>query len=58
MLRKLVQDKVREWDRYFEDTHLAYRVSYKSSTGFTPFFLVYGQEALLPIEVEDKKVTD
>ena len=53
-----MQDKVREWDRYFEDTHLAYRVSYKSSTGFTPFFLVYGQEALLPIEVEDKKVTD
>ena len=30
----------------------AYRTSFKVSTQFTPFHLVYGQEALLPIEVE------
>ena len=53
-LTKLVQDKVRTWDRYLDDTLWAYRVSYKSSTGFTPFYLVYGKEALLPIELEIK----
>ena len=30
----------------------AYRTSVKTSTGFTPFHLVYGKEALLPVEVE------
>ena len=27
-------------------------ISEKTSTGFTPFHLVYGKEALLPVEVE------
>ncbi|MCO5611393.1 hypothetical protein L7F22_065646 [Adiantum nelumboides] len=30
----------------------AYRTSFKVSTQFTPYHLVYGQETLLPIEVE------
>ena len=30
----------------------AYKTSVKTSIGFTPFNLVYGKEALLPIEVE------
>jgi hypothetical protein len=30
----------------------AYRTSVKSATGFTPFWLVYGVEAILPIECE------
>ena len=30
----------------------AYRTSVKTSIGFTPFQLVYGLEALLPIECE------
>ena len=30
----------------------AYRTSVKSATGFTPFWLVYGLEAILPIECE------
>ena len=30
----------------------AYRTSVKSATGFTPFRLVYGLEAILPIECE------
>jgi hypothetical protein len=28
----------------------AYRTSVKSATGFTPFWLVYGLETILPIE--------
>ena len=30
----------------------AYRTSVKTSTGFTPFQLIYGLEAVLPIECE------
>lgn len=30
----------------------AYRTAIKTRTGFTPFHLVYGREALLPVEVE------
>ena len=33
-------------------TLLAYQKSVKSATGFTPFQLVYGLEAILPIECE------
>ena len=31
---------------------LAYRISIKTATGFTPFPLVFGEEAVLPIECE------
>ena len=31
---------------------MVYRTSVKTSTGFTPFHLVYGKHALLPVEVE------
>ncbi|PKI69673.1 hypothetical protein CRG98_009944 [Punica granatum] len=31
---------------------LAYRTSIRSSTGATPYSLVYGMEAVLPVEVE------
>ena len=30
----------------------AYHTSFRTSLGFTPFHLVHGQEALLPIDVE------
>ena len=30
----------------------AYRTSIKTSTSFTPFHLVFGEEAVLPIECE------
>ena len=30
----------------------AYRTSFKAYLGYTPFELVYGEEALLPIEVK------
>ena len=51
-LQKLVTNRIRTWDEFLDDALWAYRISYKSSTGFTPFFLVYGQEALFPIELQ------
>jgi hypothetical protein len=40
------------WHTMFFLTLWAYQTSVKSAMGFTPFRLVYGVEAILPIECE------
>ena len=40
------------WNSKFLDALWAYRSAYKFTTKFTSFQLVYGQEAILPIELE------
>ena len=52
IITKHVGSKTQTWDRHLNAALWAYRTSFKASLGFTPFHLVYGQEALLPIEVE------
>ena len=52
IISKQVRDKPKDWDKHLSTALWAYRTSFKVSTQFTPFHLVYGQEALLPIEVE------
>ena len=41
-----------DWNTKLIDALWAYRTAYKVTTKFTPFQLVYGQEAILPIELE------
>lgn len=41
-----------EWDEHLESVMLAYRSAKHSSTGFTPYFLMFGREVRLPIELE------
>ncbi|MCO5547440.1 hypothetical protein L7F22_000889 [Adiantum nelumboides] len=48
----LPNNNAQHWDKHLNAALWAYRTSFKASLGFTPFQLVYGQEALLPIEVE------
>ena len=52
IITKHVGDKAQTWDRHLNAALWAYRTSFKASLGYTPFHLVYGQEAILPIEVE------
>ena len=52
IISKHVGSKTQHWDKHLNATLWAYRTSFKTSLGFTPFHLVHGQEALLPIEVE------
>ncbi|MCO5560936.1 hypothetical protein L7F22_014556 [Adiantum nelumboides] len=52
IITKHVRDRPQGWDKHLTATLWAYRTSFKVSTQFTPYHLVYGQEALLPIEVE------
>ncbi|MCO5586770.1 hypothetical protein L7F22_040712 [Adiantum nelumboides] len=52
ILRKMVESQEKHWDRFLDGALWAYRTTYKCATGFTPFHLVYDQEALQPIELE------
>ena len=42
----------RNWPEKFPFALWAYRTSFRTSTGATPFSLVYGMEIVLPIEVD------
>ncbi|MCO5587528.1 hypothetical protein L7F22_041478 [Adiantum nelumboides] len=51
IIRKMVESKPKRWDNFLDGAIWAYRTTYKDATQFTPFHLVYGQEALQPIEL-------
>src|SRR3954470_15950016 len=54
-IKKIVQKMVRTYKDWHEMLPFAlhgYRTSVRTSTGATPFSLVYGMEAVLPVEVE------
>ncbi|MCO5609774.1 hypothetical protein L7F22_064006 [Adiantum nelumboides] len=52
IITKHVRDRPQDWDKHLTAALWAYRTSFKVSTQFMPYHLVYGQESLLPIEVE------
>ena len=52
IITKTVQGSNTDWDARLHDALWAYRCAFKVTTKFTPFQLVYGLEAILPIELE------
>ena len=65
MLRKLCEEKPRQWDRYIPALLFAYRETVQESTGFSPFQVLYGRQVRGPLsilkqlwtkELEDGKV--
>ena len=52
MLQRTIGIHKPNWHLQFFSSLWAYRTSIKSATGFTPFQLVYGLEASLPVECE------
>ena len=52
-LAKLVMDKdeTKEWDNYVNAILLAYQTKKHETTGFSPFYLIYGRQAKLPVEL-------
>jgi hypothetical protein len=52
MLRRMIGIHKTSWHTMLFSTLWAYRTSVKSAIGFTPFRLVYGVEAIFPIECE------
>jgi transposase InsO family protein len=51
-LLKLIDKEQKEWDLYLDVVLFSYRVSKQDSTKFTPFFLMYGRKARLPVEFD------
>ena len=51
ILRKMVETS-RDWSEKLPFALWAYRTSFRTSTGVTSYSLVYGMEAVLPVEVE------
>ena len=49
-----VSQKENEWDEHIESVLFAYRTTKHNTTKKTPFFMVYGREAVLPIEDIDE----
>ena len=45
-------EEVYDWDKFVKLTLMAYNTSQQNSTKMTPYFLMYGQIARLPIEGE------
>ena len=52
LMVKLAHGNKRTWEEKKHEALWAYRTVYKMPTGCSPFYLVYGAEAVIPIEVE------
>ena len=52
ILTKVVTSHKTDWDRKLTSAVYAYNTAHKSTTGRTPYYLVYGQEVLQSIETE------
>ena len=51
LIKKKIEDHPRRWHEVFSEALWAHRISRHGATRVTPFELVYGQEAVLPAEV-------
>jgi hypothetical protein len=52
IIKRTIEDKPRQWHTLLTYALWEDRTTTKASTGCTPFQLVYGQEAILPTELE------
>ena len=53
-LLKFVSEEQNDWDLYLDSIAFSYRVSRQDSTKTSSFYLVYGRQAKLPIELSIK----
>jgi hypothetical protein len=51
LIKKKIEDNLRKWHEVLSKALWAHRISRHGATKVTPFELVYGQGAILPIEV-------
>ena len=49
-MSKRIQENQRDWDSHLSAILMAYRMAVHDSTGFSPFFLVYGRDPVLPLD--------
>jgi len=51
LIKKKIEEKPRRWHEVLSEALWAHRISRHGATKVTPFELVYGQETVLPVEV-------
>ena len=51
VLSALAHDYPFEWEFYLRPACLAYNTSLQPTTGYTPFYLMYGRQAHLPVDL-------
>ena len=51
-LVKYINADQNDWDENLESVLFSYRTSVHATTKYTPFFLMYGREAVLPIQLQ------
>jgi hypothetical protein len=51
IIKKRIEDNMRRWHEKLSEALWAHRTSRYGATKVTPFELVYGQEAVLPVEI-------
>ncbi len=54
ILTKIVSLHQKDWAARLLEALWMYRTTWKSTTGFTPFQLLYGKTTIMPIEFEHK----
>lgn len=52
LLKKMLNNSKRKWHERLVHALWAYRTTYRTATGVTPYSLVYGSEAVLPLELQ------
>ena len=52
LLKKVVGKSKQDWHERLGEELWAYRTTYRTSTQSTPYALVYGVEAVLPLEIQ------
>jgi hypothetical protein len=51
MLRSVIDFTQNDWDEHLAAAELAFNNSKNETTGFTPFYMVYGREARMPLDL-------
>ena len=51
LIKKKIEENPKRWHEVLSEALWAHRISRHGATKVTPFELVYGQEAILPVEV-------
>lgn len=51
MLAKAVQDRPFEWEDHLRRLCLAYNTSVNPTTGYTPFYLMFGRQVRMPVDI-------